>query len=65
VRLKDIFWNRSIYNPGYTKSIIGGWDAGHMIKDVVIQNFYCDGKKVTDADELDLFTKQVSGLRFE
>lgn len=55
----------SIYNPGYSISNIGGYDAEHIIKNVVFDNFRLNGVKVTNADQLDLFTKQVFGIKFK
>jgi len=52
-------------NPGYSISILGGYDTEHTIKNVVFDNFRLNGVKVTNADQLDLFTKQVSNLVFK
>ena len=64
VRLKNIRVARSIYNPGYTVSLIGGWDANHPVEDVAFVDFQIDGRPVTNGDELDLFTRQARRITF-
>lgn len=60
--LKDIYVKNSIYNPGYSISLIGGYDDTHKIKNVGIENFYIDGKKITNPDRLDLYIKQAENV---
>lgn len=55
----------SPYNPGYSVSTIGGYDAKHLIQNVTFENFTLNGVKVVNADQLDLFTKQVSNFKFK
>jgi len=62
VRLKDIRVRQSIHNPGYSISIIGGLDPEHTIEGVTIEDLYLDERKVTNADELDLYVKNASGV---
>lgn len=62
---KNITVTVSQYNPGYSSSIIGGYDAKHMIQNVTFDNFTLNGVKVLNADQLDLFTKQVSNIKFK
>jgi hypothetical protein len=62
VHLKNIRWKRSTYNPGYTKSLIGGWDAATPVRNVLIEDLYFDDRKITNQDEMDLFIKSTSGL---
>jgi Glycosyl hydrolases family 28 len=62
IRLKNIHWKRSIYNPGYTTSVIGGWNETQPIRNVVIEDLYFDNRKITSQDEIDLFTKSTVGL---
>ena len=65
VRLENIRVRQSIYNPGYSVSVIGGFDAAHTIEGVVIKNLYLDEHKVTSADEMDLYLKQASGVEIQ
>jgi hypothetical protein len=62
VRLENVRVRQSIYNPGYSVSVIGGFDAAHTIEGVVIKDLYLDERRVTSADELDLYLKQASGV---
>jgi len=62
VRLENIHVTNSIYNPGYSISLIGGYNEEHKVKNVTIKDFYIDGKKITNPDQLDLFTKQVEDV---
>ena len=57
--LKNIRVTNSIYNPGYSISLIGGYDDDHMVENVKIEDFYIDDKKITNTDQLDLFLKQT------
>ncbi len=65
IYFKDIDVKVSIYNPGYSISLIGGYDQNHRIKNVTFDNFRLDGKKITSADQLDLYLKQAEGVRFK
>ncbi len=55
----------SQFNPGYTISCIGGYDAEHMIQNVVFDNFRMNGVKVLNTDQLDLYVKQALGITFK
>lgn len=63
VTLRDIDWRRTPFNPGYTISLIGGWDADHAIEDVKIENFRINGEPVGHLDELEICTRHCRGLR--
>ncbi|MFQ3577797.1 MAG: glycosyl hydrolase family 28 protein [Verrucomicrobiia bacterium] len=63
VALRDIHWTSTPYNPGYTVSIIGGWDADHPIENVTLKNVRIDGKPVTSLDDLDLFTRHARDIK--
>jgi hypothetical protein len=65
VLFKNIDVTVSQYNPGYSISTIGGYDADHKIEDVVFDNFRMNGEKIANADQLDLFTKQVGKITFK
>ncbi len=52
-------------NVGYTLSVIAGYDAGHGISDVLFDDFLLGGRRVTNADQLDLVTRHVQNLVFQ
>jgi hypothetical protein len=62
--LRDIDVALSVFNPGYTCSVIGGRDAQHTIQHVRFENFRLDGKPVTTPDEMDLYCKQTADITF-
>jgi len=64
VTLRDIDVALSVFNPGYTCSVIGGRDAQHTIQHVRFENFRLDGKPVTTPDEMDLYCKQTADITF-
>jgi len=65
ITFRNIDVTVSMYNPGYSISLIGGYDDNHKIKDVTFENFRLNGKKITNADELDLFIKQAEDIVFK
>ncbi|MDP4238166.1 MAG: glycosyl hydrolase family 28 protein [Bacteroidota bacterium] len=62
---RNITVTLSPYNPGYSISTIGGYDANHLIQDVTFDNFMLNGVKVLNGDQLDLFTKQTANIKFK
>jgi hypothetical protein len=64
VTLRNIDVAISVFNPGYSCSLIGGLDAQHRIEHVSFENFRRAGKPVTCADEMDLYCKQSNGITF-
>ena len=64
ITFRNIRVYRQPYNMGYTTSIIGGINAQHAIENVVIEDFYYNDDKVTDADALDLYVKQARNIEF-
>ncbi|MBC8080312.1 MAG: hypothetical protein H7X86_08200 [Gorillibacterium sp.] len=65
ILLKDIYVTVSEFNPGYSVSIIGGYDEEHQIKRVTFENFYLGDKKLTNGNQLDLFLKEASEITFK
>lgn len=65
ITFRNIDVTVSVYNPGYSCSLIGGFDAKHTIENVTFDNFRLNGKKVTNTDELDLYIKQAKNIRFK
>lgn len=64
VRFRDIAVHQSPYNPGYSTSLIGGWDADHLVENVCFERFSLGGRPVLDADALDLHTRHARGITF-
>jgi len=65
VTLRNIDVKVNAYNLGVSVSHIGGYDAKHTIQNVVFDNFVLDGKKVENADQLDLYIKEASNIIFK
>jgi hypothetical protein len=64
VTLRDIDVAKSVFNPGYTCSVIGGRDVQHTIQGVRFENFRLDGKTVPTPDEMDLYCKHATDITF-
>ncbi len=64
ITFRNIRVYRQPYNMGYTTSIIGGINAQHAIDNVVIEDFYYNEDKVTNADTLDLYVKHAHNIEF-
>lgn len=62
ITLRNITWQRTRYNAGYTCSIISGWDANHRIENVRIENFVLDGKSIQSVDELEIASRHCEGI---
>jgi hypothetical protein len=64
VLFRDITVHQAPYNPGYSTSLIGGWDADHLVENIRFENFTLGGQPVLDADALDLHTRHARGITF-
>lgn len=64
ITLRNIDVIESIYNPGYTISIIGGWDANHTIEGVRFENFRLGGRHITTPEGLPLYTCHCKDITF-
>ena len=64
ITLSDIDVTLQAYNAGYSCSIIGGFDAEHTVEGVRFENFRMDGRPISSADDLDLFSRRCSGITF-
>jgi hypothetical protein len=62
---RNIDVTQSIYNPGYSMSLIGGYDSQHTAENIIFDNFRLNGVKVTNADQLELYIKQAKDIRFK
>ncbi len=65
ITLRNIEVTESIYNPGYTISIIGGWDAAHTIEGVRFENFRLGGRRIRRLEDLPAYTAHCAGITFE
>ncbi len=65
VTLRNIDVIESIYNPGYTISVIGGWDADHVIEGVHFESFRLGGRRVLKPEDLPLYTCHCREITFE
>jgi len=65
VSFKNIDATINQFNPGYSVSLIGGYDTKHTIENVSFENFRLNGKIATTADELDLYVKQAKEIQFK
>ncbi len=64
IQIRNVDALQSIHNPGYTVSIISGYDADHPVTGVAVENFVLGGKLVQNADDLDLVTRHAHGITF-
>lgn len=62
VTLRDINWHRPARNEGYTISIMGGWDAEHLIEDVTLDNVCINGRPIQHIDELEITTRHARNI---
>ncbi len=64
IQIRNVDARQSVHNPGYTVSIISGYDADHPVTGVAVENFVLGGKLVRSADDLDLVTRHAHGITF-
>lgn len=64
IRLKNIQTIQSRFNPGSSISLIGGFDAEHLVEDVSFEDFYLGDKKALSADALSLHTRNSRNITF-
>ncbi len=64
VTFRNIDVTVSLYNPGYTCSLIGGFDADHRVTNVRFENFRLNGSVANSADELDLYLRHADDVVF-
>lgn len=65
IYLKNIKVIVNCYNPGYSISLIGGYDPEHTVENIVFEDFYLNDTKVMNADQLDLHTKNCNNIIFK
>lgn len=64
ITLRRIRAMQSFANAGYTLSVMAGFDAQHTVDGVRIEDFELGGRKVLDADALDLVTRHACNITF-
>lgn len=62
VLLKNIRVRESIFNPGCSISLIGGYEADKPVHGIVLEDFFINDQKVTHADSLELHTRYAEEL---
>lgn len=62
ITLENISVDKSIYNPGYTHSLIGGYDDRHTVDGVTIQNMVYGAKTVQRIEDIDLYLRHVNAF---
>ncbi len=65
VRLENIRVVESAMNPGYTVSIMAGYDVDHPIEDVVLKDFFLNERRVTRPEDLPLLSLHARNIRME
>jgi hypothetical protein len=65
ITFRNIDVDLTIYNSGYSMSLLGGYDAKHTVENIIFDNFRVAGVKITNGDDLSLFTKQTKGVVFK
>jgi len=65
ISFKNIYVTNSIYNPGYSISVIGGYDIDHKISGVHFRDFYINDTKIMRPDMLPLYTADAEDITFE
>jgi hypothetical protein len=64
ITFRDIAVLESIYNPGYSISVIGGFDPEHRVEDVRFENLSINGRRITDLHEMDGFVRDTGAITF-
>ena len=64
IRFRNISVVQIPPNVGYTVSVIAGFSTEHTVSDVIFENFVLGGRRVQNADHLDLVTRHAHNLMF-
>ncbi len=65
IYFKNIQVDMTIYNPGYSFSLISGFDPEHKVRNVVFEDFFVDGRKASSVYDLDLYTRDADSISFK
>jgi hypothetical protein len=68
-QLRDVVFRRirvarEPCNAGHSIAIIGGHDPQHTVEGVRFEDFVLDGVHVLRPEQMDLFTRDASGITF-
>lgn len=64
ITLRNIKVTASVFNPGYSYSVIGGWDSEHLAENILVENMTLNGKHVTSGDQIELYTRYAKNIIF-
>lgn len=64
VRLRRVVTDESIFNAGYTTSVIGGWDAEHRVSGVHFEECTYGGRVLKSIDDLEIYTRYADDITF-
>lgn len=64
INLQNIKVCQSLFNEGYSMSVICGYDPKHRVQSVCFSRFELGGRTITSADEISLATRHVDAIRF-
>ncbi len=64
ITLRRIRALQSPFNAGYTLSVMCGFDVQHPVAGVRIEDFELGGRKILNADQLDLVTRHAHDISF-
>ena len=65
-RIRDITFRRirTIKDEFNTITIIGGFDANHLVENVIFDDFQMDGRPMNSEDDLGMVTRRARGVQF-
>jgi len=64
IRLKNIRVAHSLFNPGCSVSLISGFGPDQPVRDITLEDFYLNDKKVLTPDDLELHVRNAEGIHF-
>lgn len=64
VTFRNIYWQTTTFNEGYTVSLIGGADAEHIVENILFDGFYVDGKRAECIEDLNIFVRNCKNIEF-
>jgi hypothetical protein len=59
------FRNIQVLDGRLPYSVLNGYDAEHLVEDITFENITVQGRKITNAEELKLFTKFARGIEIK
>lgn len=64
IKFTDIHVSQSLYNPGCSLSLIGGFSPSHPVENVRFERLFLNGKAVSHPDQIDLHTRNATAIHF-